>query len=210
MGKRTATLRREPRQARGARRIEGLLDAADRVFAAVGYEAATTNAIAREASASVGSLYQFFPDKGAILRALTARYRARLHEVHERVFTVETARLPLEALYDRVVETLAAFHRDHPGFRPLFFGSSTEPALAAAAAMLHQECVDRVEMMMTHGLPSMSPARRRLMAEINVTALKALLPLAESGDARRRAEVLAEIKRMMHAHMKAVTETERT
>jgi AcrR family transcriptional regulator len=202
--KKTTTLRRQPRQERGARRISELLDAADRVFAAVGYEAATTNAIAREAGASVGSLYQFFPDKEALLRALAARYRAELHEIHERVFTAETARLPLGALYDLVVETLAAFHRGHPGFRPLFFGSSTVPALTAAADMLHQECVDRVEAMMAVGLPDVVASRRRLLADLNVTALKALLPLAESGNARFRAEVLAEIKRMLHAHMQAV------
>jgi AcrR family transcriptional regulator len=205
-GRKTVTLRRQPRQARGERRIAGILDAADRVFAAVGYEAATTNAIAREADAAVGSLYQFFPDKEAILLALAARYRAELHAIHERVFTAETARLPLAALYEKVVETLAAFHRAHPGFRPLFFGSPTVPALAAAAATLHQECVDRVAGMMALGMPELPPARRRLLAELNVTVVKALLPLAESGDARFRAEVLAEIKRMLHAHMREVTE----
>ena len=65
-------LRREPRQERGRRRIEGILEAAARVFAEVGYEAATTNAIAREARTSIGSLYQFFPNKGAVLEALAA------------------------------------------------------------------------------------------------------------------------------------------
>jgi AcrR family transcriptional regulator len=208
--KKTTTLRRQPRQERGTRRITELLDAADRVFAAVGYEAATTNAIAREASASVGSLYQFFPDKEALLRALTARYREAMHEIHERVFTAETARLPLAALYDVVVETLAAFYRAHPGFRPLLYGSSTVPALAEAAAMLHQECVARVEEMMTIGMPDMPADRRRLMADLNVTTLKALLPMTESGNARFRAEVLTEIKRMLRAHMEAVMCDSRT
>jgi AcrR family transcriptional regulator len=202
--KKLATLRKQPRQARGTRRIAEILDAADRVFAVVGYEGATTNAIAREAGAAVGSLYQFFPDKEAVLLALAARYRAALHEIHERVFTAETARLPLVELYDRVVETLAGFYRAHPGFRALLFGSSTVPALAAAAATLHQECVDRVEAMMTHGLPTVSPARRRLLADLNVTALKALLPLAETGHGRMRGEVLCEIKRMLLAHMQSV------
>jgi hypothetical protein len=47
-------------------------------------------------------------------------------------------------------------------------------------------------------------ARRRLLANMNVTVLKALLPLAETSDARVRAEVLGEIKRMLRAHMEAV------
>jgi AcrR family transcriptional regulator len=202
--KKPPVLRRQPRQERGARRIAELLDAADRVFAAVGYEAATTNAIAREAGASVGSLYQFFPDKAALLQALTERYRADLHAVHEQVFTEEKARLPLEEFCDLVVETLAGFHREHPGFRPLLYGSPTEPELAAAAASLHQECVNRVEAMMAHGMPHALAARRRLLADLNVTALKALLPLAEAGKGHARAEVLAEIKRMLFAHLRAV------
>jgi AcrR family transcriptional regulator len=206
--KKTATLRRQPQQERGTRRITELLDAADRVFAQVGYEGATTNAIAKEAGASVGSLYQFFPDKEALLLALADRYRSALHEIHDRVFTAETARLPLAQLYDLVVETLAGFYAAHPGFRSLFYGSTTTPALAAAAATLHEECVQRVEAMMAHGLPHASPARRRLLADMNVTALKALLPLAEASNARCRAEVLAEIKRMLHAHMQAVMQCE--
>jgi AcrR family transcriptional regulator len=204
MAKKAAILRRQPRQARGQRRIDELLDAADRVFADVGYEAATTNAIAREAGASVGSLYQFFPDKEALLLALANRYLAQLRDIHERVFTEETARLPLSALYDRVVETLAAFSRANPGFRAFFQGSATVPALATAAASLHRECVDRVDRMMSFGMPDMPAGRRRMLADLNVTTVKALLPLAESGNARVRAEVLAEIKRMLYAHMRDV------
>jgi AcrR family transcriptional regulator len=204
MVKKAAILRRQPRQARGERRIRELLDAADRVFAAVGYEAATTNAIAREAGASVGSLYQFFPDKEALLLALANRYLAEMREIHERVFTAETARLPPAALYDRVVETLAAFSRANPGFRALFHGSATVPALASAAATLHRECVDRVDKMMSIGMPEIPASRRRLLADLNVTAVKALLPLAESSGTRSRAEVLTEIKRMLQAHMQAV------
>jgi AcrR family transcriptional regulator len=203
--KQAAILRRQPRQARGERRISLLLDAADRVFVAVGYEAATTNAIAREAGASVGSLYQFFPDKEALLLALAERYLGELRSIHEKVFTAETARLPLDRMYDLIVETLHAFSRAHPGFRPLFVGSpTTAPALATAAATLHRECVDRVDLMMSHGMPNIPPARRRLLANLNVTAVKAMLPLAETSNPRCRAAVLAEIKRMLYAHMQAV------
>jgi AcrR family transcriptional regulator len=194
-------LRREPRQERGRRRIEGILEAAARVFAEVGYEAATTNAIAREARTSIGSLYQFFPNKGAVLEALAARYERELRAVHDAVLNEETAALPLPAVYDRVVDSLAEFHAAHPGFRPLFYGSTTSPALAAAAARLHGECVGRVEAMLAVGYPGLEPARRRLYATINVEVIKALLPLSESGDAAFRARVLAEIKRLLRLHL---------
>jgi AcrR family transcriptional regulator len=197
-------LRREPQQARGRRRIDRLLDAAAAVFAKVGYEAATTNAIARQADTSIGSLYQFFPNKEAILEALVARYEGQLRAVHDAVLNEETARLPLPEIYDRIIDALAGFHAANPGFRPLFYGSTTSPQLAAAAARLHRECVGRVEAMLAVRHPTLDPARRFLYATINVEVIKALLPLSESGDAAFRALVLAEIKRLLLAHVSQV------
>ena len=66
-----------PLQARGHRRVDLLLDAAAAVVAEVGVEAATTNAIAARAKTSVGSLYQFFPDKDALVWALGQRFIER-------------------------------------------------------------------------------------------------------------------------------------
>jgi AcrR family transcriptional regulator len=70
------------RQERGKRRIAAILDVAAEVFADVGYDAATTNAIAARAEISPGSLYQFFPNKEAIAEALAARYVAELQATH--------------------------------------------------------------------------------------------------------------------------------
>src|SRR5437660_11097229 len=97
------SLRRRPRQERGERRIDKILKAAAFVFAKVGYEAATTNAIARQAGTSIGSLYQFFPNKEAILHALAGRYLAELRAVHDRMLDDKAVHLPLSALYDRII-----------------------------------------------------------------------------------------------------------
>jgi AcrR family transcriptional regulator len=194
------SLRRQPRQERGQRRLDRILDAADRVFARVGYEAATTNAIARQAKTAIGSLYQFFPNKEAILDALAARYRRQLAAVHDAVLTAETARLPLPDLYDRIIGALAEFHAAHRGFAALFYGSATSGRLAAAAAELHQECIRRVEAMMAASVPNLDPALRRVNATINVEVIRALLPLAETGDEEFRRLVLGEIKNLLVAH----------
>jgi AcrR family transcriptional regulator len=200
----TEPLRRKPRQDRGRRRIDAILEAAAAEFAAVGYEAATTNAIARRAGTSIGSLYQFFPNKEALLDALAARYEVQLRTLHDRVLNTETADLPMREMYDRIIDTLADFHAAHPGFRPLFYGSATTGRLAEAAARLHQECIGRVEAMIAHRHPEIAPARRRLYATMNVDVVKALLPLSESGDAAFRRRVLEEIKCLLLAHMREV------
>jgi AcrR family transcriptional regulator len=68
--------RKRPRQDRSEATVDAILEAAARVFASEGYEAATTNRIAEEAGTSVGSLYQYFPSKDAIAVELARRFRA--------------------------------------------------------------------------------------------------------------------------------------
>ena len=65
--------RRRPRQSRGQKRVELLLDAAATVIARAGLEAATAGP-SRWKPARPGSLYQFFPNRDAVLAALALRY----------------------------------------------------------------------------------------------------------------------------------------
>jgi AcrR family transcriptional regulator len=196
--------RRAPKQERGQQRVDRILDAAAQEFARIGYEAATTNAIARRARTSVGSLYQFFPNKEAVLYALTDRYLAKMRALHERVLGDRANRLPLRVFYDRLVDGIAEFHRSEPGFRSLFYGSTTSPHLAAAAGQLHQECIGRAVAVIADRLPSLPPEEVRLYAAINVEVIKALLPLSEAGDETFRARMLGEIKKLMLTYMSRI------
>lgn len=90
--------RRAPRQERGRRRVAKILDAAEEVFAEVGYETATNTEIAERAETSIGSVYQFFPSKEAILEALVERYAEELRALHDRELSTEAAQLPLSVL----------------------------------------------------------------------------------------------------------------
>lgn len=66
--------RRKPRQVRAELTRERILTAAAHVFAEYGYAAGTTNRIAEHARVSIGSLYQYFPNKDAILAELVAQH----------------------------------------------------------------------------------------------------------------------------------------
>jgi AcrR family transcriptional regulator len=68
------TPRKHARQERSRRTVERILDAAAHIFHENGYAGATTNDIADEAGVSVGSLYQYFPNKDALLVALTKQH----------------------------------------------------------------------------------------------------------------------------------------
>jgi AcrR family transcriptional regulator len=66
--------RRKPRQVRAELTRERILTAAAHIFAEHGYSAGTTNRIAERARISIGSLYQYFPNKDAILAELLVRH----------------------------------------------------------------------------------------------------------------------------------------
>jgi AcrR family transcriptional regulator len=66
--------RKTPRQARSREMVEVILQAAARVLVKVGFERTTTNRVAEAAGVSVGSLYQYFPSKEALVAALIGRH----------------------------------------------------------------------------------------------------------------------------------------
>ncbi len=78
-------VRRAPTQYRASRQIERILDAAARVVAEKGFAATTTADIAKAATVSIGSVYRYFPDKIAVLKAVVdrnnRRFRFRVQDV---------------------------------------------------------------------------------------------------------------------------------
>lgn len=68
--------RKAPSQQRSARMVDRIVAAAINVFDEMGYQAASTNEIAREARVSIGSLYQYFPNKDALLVEIARRHIA--------------------------------------------------------------------------------------------------------------------------------------
>ena len=70
----SAEPRKRPRQIRSAETVERILAAAARIFDERGYRATTTNHVATEAGVSIGSLYQYFPNKDAVLVALAEQH----------------------------------------------------------------------------------------------------------------------------------------
>lgn len=108
--------KREPGQARSRALVDSILEAASRAFAKAGgspFKAdessrpVSTNRIAELAGVSIGSLYQYFPGREAIVVALARR---RMRETHDAILAEleAAAGLPLEAAVDRLVERIFA------------------------------------------------------------------------------------------------------
>jgi len=104
--------RRTPRQVRAELTRERILTAAAHVFADYGYAAGTTNRIARQAGVSIGSLYQYFPNKDAILAALMIRHIE--WDEPDGAEQVDLSPGSLPALARMLVQDSVAHHRDDP------------------------------------------------------------------------------------------------
>jgi AcrR family transcriptional regulator len=172
--------RKEPRQVRSYETRARILDAARRVFATHGYSAGTTNRIAAEASLSVGSLYQYFPNKDAILVELV---EAHLDEGAERVTQAVDGCLsahapgwpPLDVLVGTVVGALVELHAtERPLHRVLFEQAPRPPELIARFRATEAAVVDRAAALLA-GHPEVAVDDTRIAARMAVDAIESLV-----------------------------------
>jgi AcrR family transcriptional regulator len=105
--------RKPPRQPRSRVTVCAILDATIRVLDREGSDAATTSRIAEVAGVSVGTLYQYFSNRDAILVALQDRELERTTDMMKRVLTA-SGRAPEPALARTVVEELLKLYRAAP------------------------------------------------------------------------------------------------
>lgn len=131
--------RKRPRQTRSTATFAAVLEATARILETRGLEAANTNAIADLAGVSVGSLYQYFPDKMAIFAELIRRAERETAEALE-ALVVETAGRPFEERLRRLVQAGVAQQMVRPNLARML--DAIEPHMAGDAALKSYE--DRI------------------------------------------------------------------
>lgn len=198
--------RRRPRQSRGQKRVELLLDAAAEVIAESGIAAATAEAIARKARTAKGSLYQFFPNRDAVLAALALRYADEMRAIHERAFPKDPHGMVLERLIDRIVRPLAEFHDRNPAFRRVFAtnegpADDTRSAPVRLRAQLFDSFVDRLDVLFAARNPSLPAKDRRRAALISASVGQAVLARRSRASPAEKKPLLDELKRLLVAYL---------
>jgi AcrR family transcriptional regulator len=120
--------RKQPRQKRAHETRARILDAARAVFEEHGYAHGTTNRIAERAGLSVGSLYQYFPNKDAILVELVdAHIEAGTAAVLGALPAPPWEDLPLDAIIGPVVAAMVALHADGRELHRVLFEEAPRP-----------------------------------------------------------------------------------
>ncbi len=111
-------LRRVPTQARSREKVDRALNAAASLLEREGADSITLPRVAQEAGVSVGALYQYLPDRDAIVEALSATYYARLEALMDRLVAQLSQSRPDDPV-GAVIEAMADLYRDASGTRAL-------------------------------------------------------------------------------------------
>ncbi len=113
------TVRKEPRQARSQATVDAILTATARVLVRDGYDRASTNRVAETAGVSVGSLYQYFPTKEALVAALIDRHMTQMTALLEtNIDELRDASLPVATR--ALVKLMLAAHAQNPRLHKIF------------------------------------------------------------------------------------------
>jgi AcrR family transcriptional regulator len=199
-----ARMRRQPRQQRSRARVRHILEAADEILSADGFEALTVRRIAQAAGVPVGSIYQFFPDKAAVVDALAGTYIGEFDAAIEQL-VAESAAARWPDPVGTLIDAFAGLYRANPGYVALWSGRHVSPELARADEANNAAIADGVRRILVRqaGLPDGAALAR--VSRIAVVVADALLQFAFRAGASGDAAVLEELKELLRLYLAQVT-----
>jgi len=156
--------RKKPQQARASNLVAAILEAAVQVLAKEGAQRFTTTRVAEKAGVSVGSIYQYFPNKASILFRLQADEWRQTSEML-RVTLEDTRRPPLERLR-RLVHQFVKSECDEAGMRVALNDAAPLYRDAPEALEVRAASAGTLDRFMREVLPDTPPARRKLAGEL--------------------------------------------
>lgn len=115
MPRKTASfVRKEPVQARARATVDAILQAAAHILVRDGHDALTTNRVAERAGVSIGSLYQYFPNKEALVAALSKKHLDDIEATIEAALAASGRGLAFPDLVRSLIEANIAAHMIDP------------------------------------------------------------------------------------------------
>jgi AcrR family transcriptional regulator len=186
-----------------------MLDACADIVDEVGYEGLTTTLLAERAGVAIGSVYQFFPDKRAVVQALAQRnLEAYLQRLAER--TADAELTDWWHGVDAAIDEYIHMHRTVPGFRTLHFGDvvdlhllddEPDPSGCERGGSNNAIVATRLAELMVARFAVSDPERLRFALAIGVEAADALIKLAFRRDPKGDDEVLGEAKTLIREYL---------
>jgi AcrR family transcriptional regulator len=193
--------RRRPQQERSQEMVERILGSAQRLMKEAGFKGLTTIAIAEQAGLSVGSLYQYFPNKEAIILDLARRWLALFRGVLE----AQNQR-PAPTRWDAfrhdlhgLVDALARTYRDHLDLVPTLEAMRSNPELRRINQEHDAAIIDGHAAWLLLINPGLDRATARRLGLVMLETGHACFSAAMTGDVAMRDPMLQDLETMFLA-----------
>lgn len=146
--------------------------------------------IAERAETSIGSIYQFFPNKMSLFDALARSYHDKLRAFFDLLVTGPLLEQPWADILDQAIDAFVLFHEHEVGFRAVWVSLNLTPEVVVEGEAINRDFAKRIETVLSAKLPGLPTKMRPVVATMTVEILTAMLIVS----ARRPEEAPALMK----------------
>ncbi|HEX5754607.1 MAG TPA: TetR/AcrR family transcriptional regulator [Archangium sp.] len=198
-----STPRKRPLQERSKATVETILEAAAHVLVTSGYEGTTTKAVAERAGVSIGSLYQYFPSKEALVAML-------LERVHQRALAVLADKLvphpitDLELEVRELVRVLVEFHGENPRLQRVLLEQAPRLGPLQAVQEIEARVESLVQTVLAQNLELEKPRNLGLVVFIIIRALRSAVwaTVVERPELMGTPELVEELSKLVLGYLR--------
>jgi len=189
--------RRVPSQRRSRERVERILAVSTALVAEGGIEALRMSEVAARAEMSIGSLYQYFPDRAAILRTLAGRYNTEGQACVAAELSLVRTAAELHAALLRVVDGYYAMFLAEPVMRDLWWATQADRSLHDVDAADMEAHTGLLAAVLARVHPDRDPGELATTAMLTMHLVASAVRLAISVDRPRGDAVVAAFRAML-------------
>ncbi len=182
--------------------MERVLEAAGNIFAEKGFDAATTEEIAERAGVSIGSLYQYFPNKEALFEAIADQYLARARDVFQLHMTAAAiGGGTWEEIIDRAIDAFDFLQRTEVGGRAVWMNWARSARFFAKGAELNTEFAHQAEGVLAIFAPQLTAKERLVAATTVVEVISSMLFVAVRTGGELGRQLVEETKVLLRRYL---------
>ncbi|HEX7667499.1 MAG TPA: TetR/AcrR family transcriptional regulator [Polyangiaceae bacterium] len=163
--------RKLPTQARALETVEAILAATKKVLVKEGYEGTTTNRVAETAGVSIGSLYQYFPSKDALLAELVDRHLKQMQRVLATT-AAEGQAGTIEEAARTIIRAIFAAHRVSPKLHRVIMQQMARIGAIENLDAFESETQGMVEAFLTSHRTELRPKNVKIAARVAMLAVR--------------------------------------
>ncbi len=190
--------RRLPVQGRSRERVNTILNCTIELIKEVGVQGLKTSEIARQAGISLPSLYRYFPNKTAIIKALAEQHIQKLDGILQTFLTD----FDLDEGFDHLIDVYAQFYRSEPGYKEIWSGVESMPELQELDLGELYDNAERLSVKAKSRFKGLEDERIWLICVMLPRTCGAILKLSMTMEETQSQMLLSELKLMVKAYLR--------